>query len=77
MIYSGMGTAKPQNLGGNALFNREGVAFMKSKDLVLRASSKPTKFRWVQNLLKHGLTFLYFTDKGNDPKNDCPTESVE
>lgn len=31
MIHGGMGTAKPQNLAENALFNWEGDAFLESK----------------------------------------------
>jgi len=74
MIYV---SAKPQSFGVNALVSCGGDVFMESNDLTLGLSFKPTKFKWVQNLLKHILTFLYFTDKGNDPKSNCPTASVE
>lgn len=65
------------SLGVNALVSCRGDVFMESNDLTLGLSFKPTKFKWVQNLLKHILTFLHFTDKGNDPKSNCPAASLE
>lgn len=47
------------SLGVNALVSCGGDVFMESNDWTLGLSFKPTKFKWVQNLLKHILTFLY------------------
>lgn len=61
----------------NALVSCGGDVCMEGSDFSLGLNFKPTKFKWVQNLLKHVLTFLYFTDKGNDPKSNCPAASLE
>lgn len=65
------------SLGVNALVSFGGDVCMEGSDFSLGLSFKPTKLKWVQNLLKHILTFLYFTDKGNDPKSNCPAVSLE
>lgn len=65
------------SLDVNALVSCGGDVGMEGNDFTLGLSFKPAKFKWVQNLLKHILTFLYFTDKGNDPKSNCPAESLE
>lgn len=65
------------SLGVNALVSCGGDVCIEGSDFSLGLSFKPTKFKWVQNLLKHILTFLYFTDKGNDPKSNCPAASLE
>lgn len=65
------------SLGVNALVSCGRDVCMEGGDFSLGLSCKPTKFKWVQNLLKHVLTFLYFTDKGNDPKSNCPAASLK
>lgn len=77
VIYGWFMDQLNHSLGVNALVSCRGDVFMESNDLTLGLSFKPTKFKWVQNLLKHILTFLHFTDKGNDPKSNCPAASLE